>query len=141
MNELWFATSQKERLARWRKFRKTLLLLPIEESLQACVDWWKQTPISSNVFDPFSPETWLGPWDLIWESNFDENSVALGMAYSIHLENIAECELLLVQQHENNQPRLVVLVDNQYVLNYSYGTITSFNVLDDCDILYRKKLE
>lgn len=141
MNEIWFATSRKERLALWRRFRKTMVNIPLEDAVQLCIDWWKTAPISANVFDPFKPATWLGPWDLVWQGEFDEDSVALGMAYSIHLENLSKCELLLLQSHENNITRLTVLVDNQYILNYNYGIIATTAVLDNCDILYRQPLE
>lgn len=140
MNELWFSVSKKERIFHWRKFRKTLVGLELTDALQKCVDWWSMTPISSNVFDAFDPESWLGPWDLVWAGEFDEDSIALGMAYTLQLEEIAQCEMMLVQRHDDNTTRLVVLVDNQYVLNYTYGNVAPASVLEKCDILHSKKI-
>ena len=55
------------------------------------------------------------------------------MAYTLHYSNIAR-RLLLVQNVEKNDIKLIVLVDNKYILNYNYNNI---------DILYfvEKELE
>jgi hypothetical protein len=140
MNEIWFSASRKEKIFLWREFRKSLIGLEFTEILQQTVEWWSTAPISANVFDPYAPDTWPNAWDFLWQGQFDENSVALGMAYTLHLEKIAKCELLLVQKHVDNSARLVVLVDNQYVLNYSYKDVTSASILKKCDILHTKVL-
>lgn len=142
MNEVWFAASKKERLVYWRKFRKTLVDLPLIDALQSCVDWWKMVPMSAHRFDPFDDSKWVSPWDLVWSGEFDEDSVALGMAYTIQLDSIAQCEVLFIQKrHDNNGTKLVVLVDNEYILNYNYGTVDSSDILNSCDILFRKKID
>ena len=141
MNDIWFSASRKERIFLWRKFRKSLLELDLEQALQLTTEWWASTPISSNVFDAYDPDGWPHPWELLWQGEFDENSVALGMAYTLHLEKIANCELLMIQRKEDNVAKLVVLVDNQYVLNYSHRTVTSADVLKKCDIRHTKALK
>ena len=140
MNDFWFSIGRKERIFQWREFRKSLLELDLPQALQKTVEWWSPAPISANVFDAYDPDTWPNPWDLIWQGDFNEDSIALGMAYTLHLEGIADCELLMIQRHEDNVARLVVLVDNQHVLNYSYWTVVPASVLKKCDILHTKAL-
>ena len=44
------------------------------------------------------------------------------MAYTLHYSNIS-CRLLLVQNVEKSNIKLIVLVDNKYILNYNYNNI------------------
>lgn len=103
-------------------------------------DWWATAPLSANTIDVYDSNSWASPWDFIWAGNFDENSVALGMAYTLQLEELAECKLLLIQKKQGDVPRLVVLVDNYYVLNYNYKIVDHASVLKNCDILHTKAL-
>tara|TARA_R110002050_G_scaffold266391_1_gene407724 strand:+ start:531 stop:890 length:360 start_codon:yes stop_codon:yes gene_type:complete len=100
------------------------------ERLQAVVDFWKMAPMSSMHTDIYDTSTWLAPWDFIWEGRYDENSVALGMAYSLQLESNAECEILLVQNTKESYINLIVLVDKTHILNYNYGIVNSVDQLD-----------
>jgi len=72
----------------------------------------------------------------LYKGNFDENSVALGMAYSLHLIGV-DTEILLVQNRQEHTLNLIVLVDELYILNYTYGSIDKVDVLKDCEILQR----
>jgi hypothetical protein len=140
MNDYWFSTGPKERLALWRNFRKSLKDESLERSLEMTSNWWSFAPISANVFDAYDPNTWPKPWDLIWNGEYDENNIALGMAYTLHLGDVAECELAMVQDKKDNVARLVAIVGEQYVLNYRFNTVDKIDVLNKCDILHKKTL-
>ena len=64
----------------------------------------------------------------------DENSIALGMAYTLHLADW-ECDVLLVQNQEESWIKLLVLVDDNYVLNYTYGIVEHKEILDGYTIV------
>lgn len=128
MYEFW-QTSPKQRLTLWRQFRKTLESMEYTERLQATVDFWKMAPMSSMHTDIYDPSTWLGPWEFIWQGEYDENSVALGLAYTLQLESYADCEILLVQNTEKSYINLIVSVDNKHILNYNYGIVNSIHDL------------
>ena len=53
------------------------------------------------------------------------------MAYTLHLEGYAECEILLVQNSKKSYISLIVLVDKLHILNYNYGIVNS---VDDIDV-------
>lgn len=135
MNTVW-QESPNQRLKTWRSFRKEIQDLEDKPCLEKVVEWWKYTPIGSRVIDPYESKEWPDPWNLIYIGNFDENAVALGIAYTIHLLDWP-CEVLLVQNTKLSFVGLVVLVDDQYVLNYTYGSIDDSVVLRDCEILDR----
>ncbi len=129
MNEFW-QSSPKQRLNLWRQFRKSLSDMEYLERLQAVVDFWKMAPMSSMHTDIYDASTWAQPWDFIWEGVYDENNVALGIAYTLQLEGYAECEILLVQNSKESYISLIVLVDKTHILNYNYGKVESVNDLD-----------
>ena len=62
----------------------------------------------------------------VHSGNFCENSMALGMSYTIHYanENIPN-KLLYVTDRKNSIQRLCALIDNKYLLNYDYGAIST----------------
>tara|TARA_B100000900_G_scaffold34967_2_gene26362 strand:+ start:923 stop:1357 length:435 start_codon:yes stop_codon:yes gene_type:complete len=142
MDNVW-QQAPKIRLKLWRDFRLQLDSIDYEEDcLQAVVDWWKSAPVGSRELDIYDVESWPDPWQLIYDNALDENSIALGIAFTLHLIDW-ECEVLLVQNQEESWIRLVVLVDERYILNYTYGKVEDPSVLNNCQVLekyYTKQL-
>tara|TARA_B100000768_G_scaffold23355_1_gene20980 strand:+ start:570 stop:1004 length:435 start_codon:yes stop_codon:yes gene_type:complete len=140
MNEFW-QCSPKQRLSLWRQFRKTLASMEYSQQLQEVVDFWRMAPMSSMHTDIYDSSTWLGPWDFIWNGEYDENSVALGMAYTLQLESYSQCEIWLVQNTKKSYINLIVSVDNKHILNYNYGIVNSLEELDkDTTILQKTQV-
>jgi len=139
MNTAWQLTPQ-ERLKEWRKWRKQVESQDDEDCLQSIVDWWKFTPIGSRAIDPYESTEWPNPWELIHTGNFDENAIALGMAYTLHLMDWP-CEVVLLQDMKKQFIGLVVLVDNTYIMNYNYGTVDKLRDLTNCEIVNRWSTE
>ena len=134
MNDVW-QQSPKQRLKTWREFRLSLDDIEYEEDcLQAVVDWWKTAPVGSRELEIYDVKSWPDPWQLIYTNALDENSIALGMAYTLHLADWM-CDVLLVQNQEESWIRLVVLVDDTYVLNYTYGVVEEKQILKNCSIV------
>lgn len=134
MNDVW-QQSPKQRLKLWREFRLSLDNIDYEEDcLQSVINWWKSAPVGSRELDIYDKDTWPDPWQLIYTNALDENSITLGIAYTLHLIDW-ECDVLLVQNQEESWIRLIVLVDDCYVLNYTYGVVENKEILDDCTIL------
>ncbi len=123
-----------ERLKKWRSFRQSIDKENLEDSLQELVDWFKTAPLSSRVIDVYDNKLWPGPWDLLYAGDMDENAIALAMAYSLQLADV-DCEVMLVQDNKISFLGLIVLVDNEYVLGYTYGVVDRKSVLVNCDVL------
>ena len=123
--QAWYE-SPSTRLNRWRAFRKGLNTDDTKSVCELVIDWWKMAPISSWTIDPVDSSTWPTPWEMLHSGNFCENSMALGMSYTIHYanENIPN-KLLYITDRENSIQKLCTLIDNKYLLNYSYGAIST----------------
>ena len=130
----------KSRLQRWRCLRKEIVeITKIEKQLRVVIDFWKTTPLSTRAIDPYDESTWPNPWDLLNTNNYDENVVGLCMAYTLYYSDIPS-RILLVQNVENNEIKLIVLVDDIHIINYNYDTVDTkevmkeFNVLNDTNV-------
>ena len=133
MPNVWLESPQ-QKLKIWRKFRKELININDEEVLQSVVDWWKSAPINSRVIDPYDNTDWPNPWDLLYTGDYDENVIALGMAYTLELIEWP-CEVKLIQDRNKSEVKLIILVDDEYILNYTYGIINKLADISHCDIL------
>ena len=136
MNEFWHS-SYKQKIKIWRQLRKSLVDLPLEEKLDAVVNFWKMAPVSSNVTDIYDEKTWPGPWEYISGNIYDDNNVALGMAYTLHVEHQANCNILLVQNTKESFLKLIVSVNDMYMLNYTYGCVEKLSELPEDTIVLK----
>jgi len=139
MNIVW-QLKPEERLKEWRNFRQEISTKSIDDILHEVIDWWKYTPIASRVLDVYNSDTWPDPWELLYDGNFDESAISLGIAYTLHLMD-NPCEILFVQNHKKSFLGLIVLVDEKFILNYNYDKIDNVNILEDCEILGRWNTE
>ena len=121
----WFE-SPSTRLSQWREFRKGLDTDNTQEVCNIVIDWWKMAPISKMSIDPVDSSTWPTPWEMLHSGDFCENSLALGMSYTIYYANeTIPNELLYVTDRKNSTQKLCAWIDNKYLLNYSYGAIST----------------
>lgn len=134
-NSIW-TLSPDERLREWRSFRKSINSNSIDEILVAVAEWWKLAPLGTRVIDIYDETHWPDPWELLHKGQFDENAIALGMAYSLHLMEIPT-ELLLLQNRTDHFLGLIVLIDKKYVLNYTYGIVDKETAIKDCQTVKR----
>ena len=139
LNTAWFE-SPSSRLKQWRAFRKGLDTDNTYEVCETVINWWKMAPISSMTIDPVESSTWPTPWEMLHSGNFCENSIALGMSYTIYYANEGiQNELLFVTDRENSIQQLCTLIDNKYLLNYQYGAISTLPT-ENVSINFRKKI-
>ena len=134
MKDVW-QLPVKSRLRTWRNLRKEIEELDkLPAKLSVVVEFWRYAPISVRVVDPYNEDTWPNPWDLLHANEYDENVVSLGIAYTLHYSGIP-CRILLVQSVEQSEIKLIVLVDNTYVLNYNYDSIDNIKLIENMNVL------
>ena len=135
----WFE-SPSTRLSQWREFRKGLDTDNTQEVCNIVIDWWKMAPISKISIDPVDSNTWPTPWEMLHSGNFCEDSLALGMSYTIYYANeTISNELLYVTDRKNSTQKLCAWIDNKYLLNYEHGAISTLPT-ENISISFRKKI-
>lgn len=135
----WFE-SPSTRLSLWREFRKGLNTDDTKEVCKTVVNWWKMAPLSKRTIDPVDSSTWPTPWEMLHSGDFCENSIALGMSYTIFYanENISN-ELMFITCRENSTQKLCAWIDNKYLLNYEHGVISTLPT-ENISISYSEKI-
>lgn len=133
-----FLLPASERLAEWRKFRKSLESMDETSQLQAIAKWSAQIPTSNYVIDPDKPEEWPGPWELINDGDFCTTAVAYLMEQTLIMLgwDVDRLKLTFVRDMKRHDQMMVLLVDDKWALNYEYGTVFNFDtVRSDCAYL------
>ena len=125
----------------WREFRRSLDTENIMEVCNTVVKWWQSAPLINIAIDPVNSNQWPTPWEMLHQGDFCENSLALGMSYTIYYANSdIPNELLYVTCLGESFQRLCTLIDNKHLLNFERGVISTLPG-DDCTISYRQKIK
>lgn len=127
---VWYGTTTEKILA-WRELRSKLVDKQPEEIIEEVDQWWTFTPWVRKTIDPYKPDSWPTPWDMINKGEFCRSAIALGQAYTLwmcspHLNT----ELWLVNNFSEKDVHLVVVIDENTVLNYTLGHVLK---IEECN--------
>lgn len=120
-----FDKRYEDRLAAWHDFRVTLETAT--DPLQDVIDLYNQVPLVSIYTDPWSPEMWPSPWELINENEYCDYCKLLGMCYTLQLtDRFSESnfEIHIGIDTEQSETYYLLFVDDR-VLNYDKDTHVS----------------
>lgn len=78
-----FDKPDSDRLAVWHDFRNSLETS--DNPLQDVIDFYNKAPLVSIVMDPYDQESWLDPWELMYENNYCEFAIVLGIYHTLSL--------------------------------------------------------
>jgi hypothetical protein len=127
---VWYGNASQKILA-WRTLRQELLGKNLDQIIEEINDWWTFSPWVKKTLDPYNPDMWPNPWDMLNRGEFCRSAIALGQAYTLWLcAPYANTELWLVNNFSEKDIHLVVVIDEKYVLNYTLGQVLT---LDKCD--------
>lgn len=140
LNHTAWLEPPRKRLSQWREFRKSLDTTNIEEVCKLVIEWWQFAPLVNIAIDPVNHESWPTPWEMLHQGNFCENSLALGMSYTIYYANPdIQNELVYIICHEQSKSKLCALIDNKHLLNFDFGSIST--IPDGCFIDHQVKIK
>jgi hypothetical protein len=121
----------EERLVAWQQFRLALetSTTPIEDALE----FYKTAPLVSIQVDPWDPDTWLDPWELLYENQYCDFSKILAICYSFQLTERFMAENFEIHIYTNNKEAKTVylLFFQDKVIGYDWSNIISRNNLPD----------
>lgn len=96
-----FEKKYEDRLKVWHDFRESLS--NSRDPIQDTINFWNRAPLVSRNIDPYDPETWPDPWEMIEENSYCEYTKILAMAYTLKLS----------KTFENWQPTFKIGLDKQ----------------------------
>lgn len=121
-----FMLSHVERLLVWREFRLELPGFDEMEQLEKVATWWAKAPLHHYSIDWDNPENWPTPWELIHENSYCPAALAYLMHQTLALSGWDPNRLRVVFIRSEDDQRLVLVVDNRFVLNFSHGEIYDY---------------
>ena len=123
----WNNISDGERLRLWKNLRDNIKSLPLDEQLTEIVSFCDTMPRGSRTLDYYSPDDWPSPWEILFHGSFCISSVSLLMFYTLTLfPNEKKLDLILVEDASAGI-HLLLVVNDQFVLNYHYNTISKLD--------------
>ena len=127
---LWYGTTIEKILA-WRELRQQAIDNTTDNVVQSINTWWTYSPWVKKTMDPYKPDTWPTPWELINRGEFCRSAIALGQAYTFWVAspNI-NAELWLINNFSEKDIHLVVVIDEKTMLNYTLGHVLP---IEECD--------
>lgn len=126
----WYG-STTEKILSWRELRQKSAESAITDSINLINNWWTYAPWVKKTIDPYKPDTWPTPWDMINTGHFCRSAIALGQAYTFwSLFPDMSCELWLINNKSEQDVHLVVVIDGSMVLNYNMGHVEDLNNMD-----------
>ena len=134
---IWYKTTTEKILA-WRELRQEAVDMTVDSIVKAVNTWWTFTPWVRKTIDPYKPETWPTPWDMINKGEFCRSAIALGQAYTLWMTSPnTNTELWLVNNFSEKDVHLVVVIDQNTVLNYTLGQVLN---IEECDFEVLNKI-
>lgn len=126
----WYGNTT-EKILSWRDLRKKSAEAGKEASIKLINNWWTYAPWVRKTIDPYKPDTWPTPWDMINKGHFCRSAIALGQAYTFWtLYPDMDCELWLINNKSEQDVHLVVAIDKKLILNYNMGHIEHIEDID-----------
>lgn len=120
----------EQRMAVWSEFRTSLetSATPFEDVLE----FYRRAPLVSIHTDPWNPESWPDPWQLLDENQYCDFCTVLGWCFSLQLTDRfkgSSFEIHIVTD-DNLGYRYLLLVDDM-VLGYNKDTTIHCSDLPD----------
>jgi hypothetical protein len=123
-----------DRIAAWKQFRDTLETS--DHPLEDVAELWSHAPFVSAYLDPYSPQQWPDPWQLILDLRLDDLAIALGMLYTIKLTQRfikTKCEIHKLMIPGKSEVEYVLIVDDSHVLNHACRTVSDIEEIKHLD--------
>ena len=126
----WYGTTS-EKILSWRELRKQSAEAGAKAAISMINNWWTYAPWVRKTIDPYKPDSWPTPWDMINKGYFCRSAIALGQAYTIWtIFPQLDCELWLINNKSEQDVHLVAVIDKTMVLNYIMGHVESVDDMD-----------
>jgi hypothetical protein len=116
-----FNVSPDKRLSEWAELRKEIS--SSDNPYDVLAEFWSRAPVivHNHIINPYEPDNWPTPWEIIYENKYDDFTLALMISYTLKLSDRYKNSCVEIRTMvDSNQTRLynLVYVDGKDVLNY-----------------------
>jgi hypothetical protein len=114
-----FDKKYEDRLQLWSNFRSQLETS--DNPIQDTIDLYNRAPLVSIMVDPYDKESWIDPWELIYENIYCNFAIILGIFYTLKLTerfSSSRFEIHISTDKKNSEVKYLLYVDN-VVIGYN----------------------
>lgn len=118
---IWHDINCRERILKWREWRNSLAVLSLDDCLKETASAWAKAPLVNHYLSPDDSKDWPDPWNLINDNVYCDLSIALGMFYTLCLNdnpNISDNISIEIYNSSNGWINLCSIDQGLYMLNY-----------------------
>ena len=121
----------EDRLVEWSNFRNSLE--NSQDPIQDVIDYYNQIPVVSIHTDPYNKDMWPNPWELIYENEYCEYCILLGMCYTLQLTDRFSREdfEIHITLDENKSQHYYLLYVQGRVLGYEKNNHVNVNQIKE----------
>ena len=126
-----FNKKYDERLQDWRLFRQRLET--VEDPLQDAVNYFKMAPEVSMQIDPYNPDNWPTPWEIIHENVYCNFSKILIICRTLQLTERftdSKFEIHIKQSKQNSTIHYLLILEN-FCIGYDHSAPIHVSDLPD----------
>ena len=135
-----FQSNYEHRLRDWRQLRDTTKVLTLEHQCIEIDRWWQQAPLINRHLHWNDESNWSDPWMILSENTYCVLTRAIGMCYTLLMNDVKQVELVLAQDEQAEEHYLVSVNNAKYTLNYWPDSVISTS-LNNFKIISSKNLE
>lgn len=132
-----------ERMMAWREFREGIKTFSEEKQLDEVASLGGLVPTVNYVIDPYKPDTWPTPWELVNKGDFDEASIAYFLEQTLILLGWDEARLNIIIANDTveGKTKIALMVDEKYLLNWHHGRVFLIDKMNTgCAYLMKYKI-
>jgi hypothetical protein len=111
-----FNKKYDDRLIEWARFRASVE--SSETPLEEAVAFYATAPMVSIQMDPYDPETWLTPWELLYANEYCNFSKILAFAYTFKLTKRfigSKIEIHICTNKQKQELDYCVMIDDMVI--------------------------
>ena len=135
-----FQSDYEHRLRDWRQLRDTTKVLTLEQQCIEVDRWWQRAPLVNRNLHWNNESNWSDPWTILSENTYCVLTRAIGMCYTLLMNDVKQIELVLAQDEQAEEHYLVLVNKSKYTLNYWPDSVISTS-LHNFKIISSKDLE
>lgn len=133
-----FDKKYEDRLQLWSNFRSQLETS--ENPIQDVIDLYNRAPLVSIMVDPYDKDSWINPWELIYENVYCSFAIILGMFYTLKLTerfSNSHFEIHICTDIKKSEVKYLLYIDNTVV---GYNRLTAVSTEDVPKTLKTEKI-
>lgn len=114
-----------DKIKDWRDFRKDIKSLSEHDQIENIVKYWAKVPTVNFVLNYNEYDKWPTPWELLTDGYFDSVTIAYMMLQTFLTIGWSEDRFRLeyIKPDEASDFIMVLIIDEKYILNYSYNEV------------------